>query len=254
MTAFSLKGRTALVTGGNTGIGLGMARGLVRAGARVAIFGRNEQKNRRAVAELNRIRKGCRGFAVDLTVAGDLRAAYARASTEMGGFDLLVNNAGTTIREPAEKMTLDHWNTTIALILTAPMFLSQCFACERIRKKRGGCIIFTASLMSEAARPTTAAYTSSKGGVRQLVKALAVDWAKHGILVNGIGPGYIQTELTRPLHENVEFSAWVKKRTPLGRWGQPSDLAGATVFLASKAAAFITGQILYVDGGWLATF
>ena len=108
--------------------------------------------------------------------------------------------------------------------------------------------------MSEAARPTTSAYTASKGGIRQLVKALAVDWAPHGIRVNGIGPGYIETGMTKALMENDEFSAWVKRRTPLGRWGRPQDFAGAVVYLCSDAAAFVTGQILYIDGGWLATF
>ncbi|MBI4024637.1 MAG: SDR family oxidoreductase [Verrucomicrobia bacterium] len=254
MKAFSLKGKTALVTGGNSGIGLGMARGLAKAGATVAITGRNAAKNERALAELNRIQPGCRGFAADLAKTDLIRSAYAEASKDMGGFDILINNAGTTIRGPAEDLTLDDWSTTMALNLTAPMFLSQCFARERIERKQGGSIIFTASLMSEASRSTTAAYTASKGGIRQLIKALAVDWAKYGIRVNGIGPGYIETDLTRPLHENEEFSAWVKKRTPLGRWGQPADLEGMAVLLASDASAFVTGQIFYVDGGWLATF
>lgn len=254
MNTFSLKGRTALVTGGNSGIGFGIAAGMARAGARVAIFARSADRNRKAATALNRIRKGCRAFEADLSRVDSIREAYAIASKAMGGFDILVNNAGINIRNPAEDVTLDDWNAILSLNLTAPMFLSQCFARERIARQKGGSIVFTASLMSEAARPTTAAYTASKGGVRQLVKALAVDWAKHGIRVNGIGPGYIQTELTRPLHENAEFSAWVKKRCPLGRWGKPDDLAGAAVFLSSDAAAFITGQVLYVDGGWLATF
>lgn len=254
MNTFSLQRRTALITGGNSGIGFGIAAGMARAGARVAILARNADRNRKAVATLNRIRKGCRGFEADLSRVDSIRAAYAAASKAMGGFDILVNNAGINIRTSAEEVTFDDWNATMTLNLAAPMFLSQCFARERIARKKGGSIIFTASLMSEAARPTTAAYAASKGGVRQLVKALAVDWAKHGIRVNGIGPGYIQTELTRPLHQDAEFSAWVKKRCPLGRWGTPDDLAGAAVFLASDAAAFITGQILYVDGGWLATF
>ena len=254
MNAFLLNGKTALVTGGNSGIGLGMARGLARAGAEVAITGRNADKNKRALAELNRLHKGARAFETDLTRTETILDAYLEASKAMGGFDILVNNAGTTLRGPAEKMTFDDWNATMALNLTAPMFLSQAFARERIRRKKGGSIIFTASLMSEASRKTTAAYTASKGGIRQLVKALATDWAQYGIRVNGIGPGYVETDLTRPLHENAGFSAWVRQRTPLGRWGRPADFEGAAVFLASDASAFVTGQILYVDGGWLATF
>jgi len=254
MIRFSLRGKTALVTGGNSGIGLGMARGLAEAGAVVAITGRNAAKNQAAARVLRRLRKGCRAFEVDLADATGIARFYARASKAMGGLDILVNNAGMTIRKPAEDMALDDWTNTMALNLTAPMFLSQCFARERIATKKGGSILFTASLMSEASRPTTAAYTASKGGVRQLVKALAVDWAKHGIRVNGIGPGYVKTDLTRALHEDPEFSAWVKKRCPLGRWATPEDFAGAAVFLASDAASFIAGQVLYVDGGWLATF
>lgn len=254
MSSFSLQGKKALVTGGNSGIGLGMARGLAEAGATVAITGRNAVKNEQAIAELKQIQTGCRASEADLLQTDRLYDLYSAASKAMGGFDVLINNAGTTLRRPAEDLTLEDWTTTLALNLTAPMFLSQYFARERIERKQSGSIIFTASLMSEASRPTTAAYTASKGGVRQLVRALAVDWAKYGIRVNGIGPGYVQTDLTRPLHEDDKFSAWVKQRTPLGRWGQPDDLAGAAVFLASDAAAFITGQVLYVDGGWLATF
>ena len=254
MNTFALNGKTALVTGGNSGIGLGMARGLARAGAKVVIAGRDAAKNKRAVAELNRLRKGCRAVVADLAQTESIPQAYAEASKMVGGFDILVNNAGMTIRRAAEEVTLDDWSKTMALNLTAPMFVSQCFARERMKSKKPGSILFTASLMSEASRPTTAAYTASKGGIRQLVKALAVDWAKYGIRVNGIGPGYVKTDLTRALHENDEFSAWVKKRTPLGRWGTPLDFEGIAVFLASDASAFVTGQIFYIDGGWLATF
>lgn len=254
MTAFDLTGKSALVTGANSGIGLGMACGLAKAGARVAITGRDTKKNEKALAALKKFREGCRAFQIELAQTDAIPAAYAEASKAMGGFDILINNAGTTIRGPAEELTKADWDKTMALNLTAPMFLSQCFARERIAAKKGGCILFTASLMSEASRPTTAAYTASKGGIRQLVKALAVDWAKYGIRVNGIGPGYVETDLTRPLHENADFSAWVKKRTPLGRWGNPADFEGIAVYLASDAAAFVTGQIFYIDGGWLATF
>jgi gluconate 5-dehydrogenase len=132
--------------------------------------------------------------------------------------------------------------------------LSQAFARSRIARGEPGAIVNIASLMSEASRPTTAPYTASKGGVKMLTKALAVDWAPHGIRVNAIGPGYIRTPMTDPLRADADFDAWVHARTPLGRWGEPEDVAGAAVFLASNAAGFITGQTLYVDGGWLSTF
>lgn len=272
---FDLTGQTALVTGGTTGIGLGMARGLARAGAAVAICGRDAAKGEAAAEELRTLNEHCRFFAVDLDDIESLPGFYRHvaegmhwdeealpwpdARTEaapksLGGIGILVNNAGINILGSAENIALADFERVQRVNVTAPFVLSQCFARERIAARRPGSIVFTASLMSEAARPTTAPYTASKGGVRQLVRALAVDWAPHGIRVNGIGPGYIETEMTRPLREQPEFDAWVRRRTPLGRWGCPDDFEGAVVFLASDAARFVTGQILYVDGGWLATF
>lgn len=251
---FSLAGKTALVTGGNTGIGLGIARGLARAGARLAITGRSESKTQIAVKSLNEIREGSRGFQFDLENNAAIPDFYQQVSSEMGGIDILVNNAGIQFRGRADQVSLADFNRVIAVNLTAPYVLSQCFAREHIAAKTPGNIIMIASLMSEAARRSTSAYTASKGGIRQLVRALAVDWAEFNIRVNGIGPGYIQTEMTRTLFEDGDFDTWVKNRTPLGRWGLPTDFEGAAVFLASDAAEFITGQIFYVDGGWLATF
>jgi len=170
----------------------------------------------------------------------------------MGGFDLLVNNAGIHRRAPAEAMERHLFEEVLTVNLTAPFLLAQAFARERIACGKPGRILFIASLMSEAARPTVANYTAAKGGVKQLVKALAVEWARHRILVNGIGPGYIRTELTAPLQQDEALNAWILGHTPLARWGEPADFAGAAVFLASDASAFITGHILYVDGGFLA--
>jgi gluconate 5-dehydrogenase len=254
LSQYSLESKTALVTGGNSGIGLGIAVGLARAGARVAICGRREEKNAAALEQLANVRDECHGFVFDLERTDEIGTFYEKVSTTMGGIDILVNNAGIQCRGRADEVSLEEFNRILAINLTAPYVLSQCFARERIESRRHGCIIMTASLMSEGARPTTSAYTASKGGIRQLVRALAVDWAPFGIRVNGIGPGYIRTPLTQALVDDPQFDGWVVKRTPLGRWGTPQDIEGAAVFLASDASRFVTGQILYVDGGWLATF
>ena len=202
-------------------------------------------------------------FPLDISDASALPGRWAEISSALGGVDILVNNAGTTWREPAHTLPLAKWDEVIATNVRAPFVLAQLFARERIAAAEargadrtagaGGAILFTASLLSEQARKDNAPYAASKGAIRQLVKALAIDWAPWGIRVNAIGPGYIRTDLTRPLHEDPKFSAWIVGHTPLGRWGEPDDLAGAAVFLCSPAASFITGQVLYVDGGFLAT-
>lgn len=254
LSLFDLVGKRALVTGGNTGIGLGIARGLARAGAAVAIIGRNVENNESAAEELNGIQPGARHYVFDLQEIDAIPEKHAEISREMGGLDILVNNAGVTARGRADEIAPEDFEWVMRVNVTAPYVLSQAFARERMRQGREGAIIMIASLMSEASRPTTSAYTATKGAIRQLVRALAIDWAPFGIRVNGIGPGYIRTEMTRPLWEDEAFNDWVHGRTPLGRWGTPQDFEGAAVFLASQAARFVTGQILYVDGGWLATF
>ena len=166
--------------------------------------------------------------------------------------DILVNCAGTTIRGPAEDFELEDWEAVHRVNLTSAFELSKAFCRHRKESGGGGRIINIGSLACAGARPTTAAYASSKGGLLMLTKSLAVEWAGYGITVNAIGPGYIATELTAPLQSDEDFTKWVISKTPLGRWGMPEDLVGAAVLLASKAGAFITGQIIYVDGGWLA--
>jgi gluconate 5-dehydrogenase len=251
---FTLADKTALVTGGNRGIGLGIALAMAEAGARVAVLGRDEERNADALAQLQAIVPDCLAAVADLADLDRIPEVYARAAEELGGIDILVNNAGVTIRGAAEQTPLPEFERVMKINLTAPFALAQCFARERIEKKQPGTVIMIGSLMCEAARPTVSAYTASKGGIRQLVRALAVDWAPRDIRVNGIGPGYIHTDMTQPLVDDPKMCGWVEGRTPLGRWGTPADIAPTAVFLASDAARFITGQILYVDGGWLATF
>lgn len=254
MDIFRLDGKRALVTGGSKGIGLGIARRMAEAGASLAIAARTQADLDAAVESCSEFGGEVRAFRVDLAQPESLAAAYDAIAAECGPVDILVNNAGITRRAPAQDLTLEDWDEVLTVNLKSVFALSQAFARERIASGRGGRIVNVASLMSEASRPTTSAYTASKGGIRQLTKALAVDWAPHGITVNAVGPGYIATPLTQTLRDDPDFDAWVKKRTPLGRWGEPDDLGCAALFLASDAARFITGQILYVDGGWLATF
>jgi gluconate 5-dehydrogenase len=249
---FRLDGKQALVTGGSRGIGLGIARGLAQAGADVVLVARSEEDLATASAELAPLGRRIRTSAFDMADSAGIDAWYTALVQEHGGVDILINNAGMSRRGPAETLTLDDWQTVMDLNLTAVFALSQAFARERIAAKKKGKIVNIASLMSSASRPGTAPYTASKGGVLLLTKALALDWAKHGILVNAIGPGYIETPLTRPLVDDPKFHAWVVDRCPLGRWGTPEDLAAVAVFLASAASDFITGQIIYADGGWLA--
>jgi gluconate 5-dehydrogenase len=165
-----------------------------------------------------------------------------------------VNAAGIQRRGLATELPLSDWNQVLAVNTTAIFELSRCFARGLIAAGRKGKVVNIASLMTAAARRGVSAYTASKGAVGQLTKALAVDWAEHGIHVNAVAPGYVDTELNKALIEDAEFDAWVKKRCPLGRWGTPEDIAWPVVFLASPASDFITGQVIYVDGGWLSTF
>jgi NAD(P)-dependent dehydrogenase (short-subunit alcohol dehydrogenase family) len=254
MNVFRLDGRQALVTGASKGIGLGIARAMAEAGADVVLVARNQGELESAAAGLRQTGRQVHVAPVDLRDTERIPAWYDQLVKEHGRTDVLVNAAGITRRAPAEDLTPADWNDTLAVNLTAVFVLCQAFARHAITAQAKGKIINIASLMTAAARKTTAAYTASKGGIGQLTKALAVDWAEKGILVNAIAPGYIATKLTEPLWKDGQFDAWVKQRCPLGRWGTPEDIAWPAVFLASPAADYVTGQILFVDGGWMATF
>lgn len=252
---FKLEGRTALITGASQGIGYSIAEHFSYVGADVILLAKEDISVLESAAQsICAPGRKTWAFPGDLLDCEAIPSMYETILSDCHTIDILVNCAGTTVRETAESLKLEDWDRVIRLNLTAVFVLSQAFAKERIRQNKPGRIINIASLMSEAARPGTSAYAASKGGIRQLTKALAVDWAKYGITVNAIGPGYIRTPFTDVLASDEQFDAWVRTRTPLGRWGMPEDVARAAVFLASDAASFITGQILYVDGGWLSTF
>lgn len=252
MPDFRLDGQRALVTGGSRGIGLGLARGLAEAGANLILTARNASELEAAQRELKPLGGDVQIAPFDMAQADQIAAFYGDIVGRHGPIDILINNAGMSRRGPAHELSLEDWQAVLDLNLTSVFALSQAFAKERIASGCPGRIVNVGSLMCNSARAGTSPYAATKGGILLLTKSLAMDWASYGILVNAIGPGYIETPLTAPLKANPEFDAWVTDKCPLGRWGTPADLAGAVVFLASPAASFITGQIIYIDGGWLA--
>jgi len=243
-----------MITGGSRGIGFGIAKAFVEAGADVILVSRNAAGLDKARDELILSGRDIRTVAFDMNQTDRIESFYNQIAEDAGGIDVLVNNAGGTRRGPAEAISADDWQFVINLNLTAVFTLSQAFAKERIHSKRKGKIINIASLMSEIVRTGNAPYAASKGGIRQLTKSLAIDWAKYHINVNAIGPGYIRTDLTRALWEDKAFDEWVVGRTPMARWGYPEDLGYTAVFLAAPASDFITGQVIYVDGGFISCF
>jgi gluconate 5-dehydrogenase len=250
---FDLSGKTVLVTGGSRGIGLSVAKALAEHGADVAIVARTQEQLEAAKQQIQAdTNKKVWTFPFDIKNIKGIEGFFKNIVSATKGVDILVNCAGMTVRGPSEEVDLKTWNQVIEVNLTAVFVISQAFCRHRKQAGKAGRIINIGSLTCHGARPTTAAYASSKGGLLMLTKTLAVEWAKYNINVNAIGPGYIATELTEPLWSDEEFTKWVLSKTPLGRWGRPDDLVGTAVLLASKAGDFITGQIIYVDGGWLA--
>lgn len=249
---FNLSGRNALITGSSQGIGYALAEGLGRAGARVVLNGRDAGRLDQAADRLRAAGvTSVATAAFDVTDAAAVEAGVARAEAEAGPLDILVNNAGIQRRAPLEDYPIETWHELMRTNLDSVFYVGQAVARRMIPRGRGK-IINIASLQSEAARPGIAPYTASKGAVRNLTRGMCADWAKHGLQVNAIGPGYFATPLNQALIDDPVFDAWLKKRTPAGRWGRVEELQGAAIFLASGASDFVNGQILYVDGGVLA--
>jgi gluconate 5-dehydrogenase len=245
---FGLQGKVALVTGSSAGIGLALAQGLAGAGARVVVNGRGKRMVAEAAAALRAAGAEAHEAVFDVTDSAQIRPAVERIEDSFGPIDILVNNAGIQRRGALEDYPEETWRELMRANLDSVFLMSQPVAKRMIARKRGR-IINVASVQSELARLNIAPYTASKGGVKMLTKGMATDWGRHGLNVNAIAPGYFRTELNKALVEDEKFSAWLAGRTPLGRWGDVGELVGAAVFLASDAASFVNGHVLYVDGG-----
>lgn len=248
---FDLSGRVAIVTGGNGGIGRAIALGLAGAGAAVAILGRNADKNRAVLKEIEAA--GGRAVAVEVDVAdrARLQPAIAAAEVALGPVDILVNNAGTALIKGVLELTPEEWDRVIEVNLTACFLLAQ-IAAQSMLARGAGKIINIASEYALFGSAMVPSYSASKGGVLQFTKSLAIELAPHNIQVNSITPGWIETDMTQPIR-NTPVDEHILSRTPAGRWGRPEDCAGAAIFLASAASDFVTGSTIFVDGGYAIT-
>lgn len=253
MQLFNLTGKRALITGGTHGLGMAMAKGLASAGAELLINGHSPAKMEVALNEYKKSGFKASGYLFDVTKDGEVKRSIEQIEKEVGTIDILVNNAGIIKRTPMVDMTTEDFQEVINVDLVAPFIVSK-YVGQFMIKRKVGKIINICSMMSELGRNTVSAYAAAKGGLKMLTKNMATEWAKYNIQVNGIGPGYFATEQTAPIRTaGHPFNDFIINRTPAGRWGEAEDLMGAAVFLASRASDFINGQIIYVDGGILAT-
>jgi gluconate 5-dehydrogenase len=248
---FNLTGRTALITGSARGIGYAIAEALCQAGARVILNARSPPTLAAAAERLRGKGGAVETCPFDVRDPDAVEAAVAGIERTLGPIDILVNNAGMQRRAPLDQFRNEDWRELMATNLDGVYYVSKAVAVHMIGRGRGK-IINIGSVQCELARPGIAPYTASKGAIKNLTKGMCADWARHGLQINAIGPGYFATPLNQALVEDPVFDEWLRKRTPAGRWGRLEDLHGAAVFLASAAADFINGQILYVDGGILA--
>lgn len=245
---FDLTGRLALITGSSQGIGYALAEGLAQYGAEVIINGRTAETVQRAVESLRDQGLSAHAAVFDVTSKDAAAQGIAAIEADIGPLDILINNAGMQFRTPLEHFPADKWELLLTTNISSVFYVGQAAAQGMIARGQGK-IINIASVQSELARPGIAPYTATKGAVRNLTRGMCADWAKHGLQINAIAPGYFKTPLNQALVDNPEFSSWLEKRTPAGRWGNVEELVGTAVFLSGRGSSFINGHTLYVDGG-----
>lgn len=250
---FNLSGKTALITGSTRGLGFAYAQGLAAAGARVILNGTREEHLHHALESLQAQGYDARGFLFNVADEAAIEATFAQLDAEQIAVDIVINNAGIQFRKPMLELALADWQRVLDVNLTSAFLVARAAARRMVARNSGGKIINIGSLTSEAARATVAPYTAAKGGIKLLTKSMAAEWAAFNIQTNGIGPGYILTDMNAALVDNEEFNKWVCSSNPSGRWGKPEELVGTAVYLASAASDYVNGQMIYVDGGWLAT-
>ncbi len=250
---FSLKGKVALVTGGTHGLGMAIAKGLANAGAKIVVNDIFQEKLDDAKTEYAKDGHDVATYTFNVTDEEDVVKGIAKIEKEVGPIDILVNNAGIIKRIPIEEMTVEEFSDVINIDLVGPFIMSKAVIKGMISRGHGK-IINMCSMMSELGRNTVSAYAAAKGGLKMLTRNMATEWAKHNIQINGIGPGYFATSQTAPIRvDGHPFNDFIINRTPAAKWGDPNDLQGAAIFLASNASNFVNGHVLYVDGGILAT-
>lgn len=250
---FDLTGKTALITGSTRGLGFAYAEGLAKAGASVILNGTSEPHMNSALEKLNAQGLNARGFLFNVASEEAIERVFSQLDAENVHVDIVINNAGIQFRKPMLELALSDWQRVLDVNLTSAFLVARAAARRMVDRKSGGKIINIGSLTSEAARATVAPYTAAKGGIKLLTKSMAAEWAAYNIQSNGIGPGYILTDMNAALVENEAFDQWVRNSNPSGRWGKPEELIGTAVYLASGASDYVNGQMIYVDGGWLAT-
>ncbi|MEK6778369.1 MAG: glucose 1-dehydrogenase [Candidatus Deferrimicrobiota bacterium] len=246
---FDITGKVALVTGASKGLGRAMAVGLARAGASLALCGRSMADLEETQREVEQLSARAGSYRMDVLDRDGIREAVDAIRKDFGEIDILVNNAGVNIRKPVTQLAEEEWDLVLDTNLKGYFLVAQAVAPHMIRRGRGK-IINISSIMGAVALDNLVAYASSKGGVVQMTKVMAIEWAKHNINVNAIGPTYFETPLVAALRDDPDRFRFINERTPMGRWGQPEELEGTVIFLASRASDFITGQTIYVDGGW----
>lgn len=253
MQLFDLAGKRALITGGTHGLGMAMAKGLASAGTELIINGHSPDKMESALSGYKKSGYKATGYLFDVTNDEEVKNAIDSIEKKDGQIDILINNAAIIKRVPMAEMSSEDFREVINVDLVAPFIVSK-YVGQYMIKRKAGKIINICSMMSELGRNTVSAYSAAKGGLKMLTKNMATEWAKYNIQVNGIGPGYFATDQTAAIRINGHpFNEFIINRTPAGRWGDPDDLMGVTIFLASRASDFVNGQIIYVDGGILAT-